>query len=88
MAGAIIVATREIYDLLVSVNPDLEQKPAAFSKELTTVLRPALNRVVKACRTPDMLNDVIEQQRKRVAACRTTAQAFELFVANMMNAGD
>lgn len=82
MAGAII-ATREIQDLLVSVDPELEEKPPAFSKALTTVLRPALNRIVKACRTPDALPEVVERQRKRVAAYRTTAQAFELFVENL-----
>jgi hypothetical protein len=83
MAAATIVSTVLIEDLLYEVNPDLDAKPPAFVKALTAVLRPALNRVVKACATPEAMNSVIARERERVAVYRTTAGAFDLFVHNM-----
>lgn len=84
MAHAII-STNLILDILCEVDPHLEEQPPAFTKALTAVLRPSLNRVVKACRTPEALSHEIERQRRRVAVYRTTARAYELFLANMAN---
>lgn len=82
-----IVSTPLIEDLLYQVDPSIDDQPPAFSKALTSVLRGSINRLVKACRTPEALSDEIERQRKRVAIYRTTALAFELFV-QYMETGD
>ncbi|XYJ88731.1 hypothetical protein AEMCBJ_14615 [Cupriavidus necator] len=81
-----IVSTVLIEDVLCEVSPDLNEAHPAFTRALVCLLRPALNRVVRAHRTPTRLAEVVVRQRARVAACSTVAAAFELFVSNMTDA--
>ncbi|SCU98844.1 conserved hypothetical protein [Cupriavidus necator] len=81
-----IVTTVLIQDVLYEASPELNDAHPAFTNALVCLLRPALNRVVRAHRTPTRLTEVIARQRARVAVCSTTAAAFELFVSNMADA--
>ncbi|WP_316151033.1 hypothetical protein [Cupriavidus sp. BIC8F] len=81
-----IVSTVLIEDVLCEASPDVHDAHPGLTKELVSLLRPALNRVVKAHRTPTRLQAVIAQQRKRVSKCSTAAVAFDLFVENMTDA--
>ncbi|MCY1266718.1 hypothetical protein D9M68_166060 [compost metagenome] len=78
-----IVSTALIEDVLCEASPELSDSHPAFTKALACLLRPALNRVVRAHRTPTRLAEVIARQRARVAVCTTAAAAFDLFVSNM-----
>lgn len=80
-----LVSTALIQDLLVEVDPGLYTEPPAFTRALTTFLRPSLNQVIKTLRTPEKMELVIVRQRRRLTIFPTTEKAFELFVNNMEN---
>lgn len=83
-----IVSTVLVQDLLHEVSPDLEDSPTAYTKALTAMLRPALNKTVHALRTPEKLKSTIDRQRQRLSIFPTTVLAFELFLANMAAAAE
>lgn len=78
-----IVSTVLIEDVLLEVSPDLDDAHPAYIRALTALVRPALNQLVRSCNSPERMTSAIAQQRKRLSACPTAVQAFDLFVANM-----
>lgn len=83
-----IVTTNLIEDLLHEVSPDLEDSHPAFTKALTALLRPAINKTVRSCRYPEKLAGTIDRQRRRLSICPTNVIAFDLFIQNMAAAAD
>lgn len=82
MAKAILT-TVLIEDVLIEAFPHLEDAQPAHVRSLVTLLRPSLNRLVKACRAKADMTEVIERQRKRLSTSPIAVQAFEQFVSNM-----
>jgi hypothetical protein len=83
-----IVSDALLDDILVEASPDLEEGPEAYIKALRVLLRPLVNEVVRACRTPDRLPAVVARMSERAQVSPTTAQALALFVANMRDADE
>lgn len=83
-----IISDVLIDDLLTEADPKLEDQPEALLKALRALLRPLLNQVVKACRTPADLPAVVARMRIKASATKTTAQAFNLFIQNIADTGD
>jgi hypothetical protein len=79
-----IVATTVVEDLLTECDPDLDLQPAVYTRALAALLQPAIENVVQALRTPGALQAVCDRERSRLAICPITAQALELFIANMV----
>ncbi len=82
MAAGIITKVL-IEDVLCEAFPDLiDAEPSTINAQVA-LLRPALNRVIQAYRTPQ-LPIVMARQRARISKCSMAATAaFDLFVANM-----
>ncbi|ARU31734.1 hypothetical protein CAP31_08605 [Sulfuriferula sp. AH1] len=79
-----------IDDLICESDPELEGQPQAeiYIKALRSLLRPALNQVIKACKTPVDLQRVAAEQSDKMSICRTTSMAYRLFLANLAESDD
>jgi len=82
-----IISDALIDDLLVEADPTLDSLADDYLVEQRQLLRPLLNQVVKACRTPARLPAVVAKLHKQ-AATLGTAPAFNLFVENIGNADE
>lgn len=83
-----IVSNVLIDDLLNEANPDLEGQPEVYTRALRAMLRPAINQVIKAYKTPVDLPRVAAQQAAKMAVAKTTYAAFKLFIANLTESDD
>lgn len=82
-----IISNALINDLLVEADPALDSLADDYLIEQRQLLRPLLNQVVKACRTPARLPVVVAKLHKQAAALGI-APAFNLFVENMGDTGE
>ncbi|WP_334666783.1 hypothetical protein, partial [Streptomyces cyaneofuscatus] len=73
-------------DVLAEASPDLEDEPEAVIAALRMVLRPLVNEIIRACRTPERLPAVVARMSEKAKITPATAQALALFVANMHDA--
>lgn len=83
-----IVSDALLDDVLAEASPDLEDEPEAIIAALRTVLRPLVNEIIRACRTPERLPSVVARMSEKAKVTPATAQALALFVANMHDADE
>ena len=81
-----IVSDALLDDVLAEASPDLEDEPEAIIAALRMVLRPLVNEIIRACRTPERLPAVVARMSEKAKVTPATAQALALFVANMHDA--
>ncbi|MFB0827764.1 hypothetical protein ACEU07_21030 [Chromobacterium violaceum] len=81
-----IISDSIIDDVLIEADPSLDTLPDEYLVEQRQMLRPLLNQVVKACRTPAELPAVVARTRKQAVSIGT-AVAFQLFVENIEQTG-
>lgn len=82
-----IISDALIDDLLIEADLALDSLDDDYLVEQRQLLRPLLNQVVKACRTPANLPAIVSKLRTQAAALGT-APAFNLFIENIADVGE
>lgn len=78
-----IVSTVLIEDVLLEASPALQDAPSGHLEALTALLRPAINKLVRSCASPEFMASTVNQQRQSLSNNLVAAQAFEIFLKNM-----
>ncbi|MBR8029916.1 hypothetical protein KDX27_39140 [Burkholderia cenocepacia] len=81
-----IVSDVLLDELLENADPALETEPAAIGRARRAMLRPSVNRVVKACRVPSSVASVADREAAKLRHSPTVLTAFREFVACVQDA--